>query len=124
MYAVRYKRDLDLLKKRVETAITRRAAMTLTYRELRKDPKTGKRIVARIPEHQEYDIVTRTVEPYNLEVSKDGHLYMRTLDRISRDPNAPAFRSYRLDRVLLYTPHRPNTQVLDHNLITEVPANA
>jgi hypothetical protein len=114
VYVVRYRRDLRLLRERVERAVARQSALTLTYRELAKDPVTGKRIVSRIPEHQEYDIVVRTVEPYAIDMNKDGDLYMRTLDRISRDE--PAFRSYRLDRVLLYTVHRPGTFVLDHEI--------
>jgi hypothetical protein len=114
MYAVRYKKDLDTLLRHVHWAIEREASLTLTYRELAKDPVTGKRIVARIPEHQEYEVIVRTVEPYAIETSAKGDLYMRTLDRVGG--SEPAFRSYRLDRVLLYTRHRANTRVFNHEV--------
>lgn len=108
-YAPRLKKDLELLERHAVWAIDNEAALTITYKELAKDPVTGKRVVARIPEHQEYDIVVRTVEPYDMEVNATGDLYMRTLDRTRRKP-----RSYRLDRVLLYTIHPANSRVLAH----------
>lgn len=108
-YAPRLKKDLDLLERHVLWMIENEAAVTITYKELAKDPVTGKRIVARIPEHQEYDVIVRTVEPYDLDVSAEGNLYMRTLDRTRRKP-----RSYRLDRVLMYTTHPANSRVLNH----------
>lgn len=113
-YAPRLQKDLDLLEGHALWAIDHRSALTLTYREFAKDPVSGKRIVARIPEHQEYDVIVRTVEPYDLDVNEDGDLYMRTLDRTKRAP-----RSYRLDRVLMYTTHPENTQVLTHTEQTE-----
>lgn len=116
MFHVKYKADLDQLEQHVLWAIDNHSALTLTYREIKKDPISGKRMVERIPEHQEYDTIVRTVEPYDMEVSAAGDLYMRTLDRTQRAP-----RSYRLDRVLLYTTHPANCRVLDHGL-QEVPA--
>lgn len=116
MFHVKYKADLELLEQHVLWAIDNRSALTLTYREIAKDPVSGKRMVARIPEHQEYDMIVRTVEPYDIEVSAAGDLYMRTLDRTQRAP-----RSYRLDRVLLYTTHPANCRVLNHEEV-EVPA--
>lgn len=110
-YAPRLKRDLDLLERHVLWMIENKSVVTITYKEFAKDPVTGKRIVARIPEHQEYDIVVRTVEPYDIEVNADGDLYMRTLDRTRRAP-----RSYRLDRVLMYTTHPINTRMMDHQI--------
>lgn len=115
-FAVRYKKDLNLLEKHVLWAIDNEAAITVTYREVVKDPVTSKRLVARIPEHQEYEIIVRTVEPYDIEVSAKGDLYMRTMDRSKRQP-----RSYRLDRVLLYTLHTANSRVLNYQ-VQEVPA--
>ena len=53
-YAPRLKKDLDVLERHVLWSIDNEAALTITYREFAKDPVTGKRIVARIPEHQEY----------------------------------------------------------------------
>lgn len=114
-FAPRLKKDLAQLEQHVLWAVDHRAALTLTYKEFAKDPVSGKRIVARIPEHQEYDVIVRTVEPYDIDVNQDGDLYMRTLDRTKRAP-----RSYRLDRVLMYTTHPENTQVLTHNEETEV----
>lgn len=108
-YAVRLKKDLLALESKVRWAIDNHAALTLTYREIAKDPVTGKRMVSRIPEHQEYEMILRTVEPYDLEVSAAGDLYMRTLDRSNRAP-----RSFRLDRVLLYSTHPAYSRVLDH----------
>lgn len=109
LFHVKYKRDLAALEQRVRWAIENESALTLTYREIAKDPVTDKPIISRIPEHQEYDTIVRTVEPYELEVSAAGDLYMRTLDRTKRAP-----RSYRLDRVLLYSTHAANTRVLEH----------
>jgi len=118
-YSPRLKKDLDLLERHVLWMIENKAAVTITYRELAKDPVTGKRIVARIPEHQEYDVVVRTVEPYDIEVNQTGDLYMRTLDRTRRAP-----RSYRLDRVLMYTTHPADSQVLNHKVLEEEAVNA
>lgn len=109
VFHVRYKRDLSALERHVNWAIENKAALTLTYREIAKDPVTDKPVISRIPEHQEYDTVIRTVEPYELEVSAAGDLYMRTLDRTKRAP-----RSYRLDRVLIYSTHPANSRVLEH----------
>jgi hypothetical protein len=111
-YAPRLKRDLEALEARVLWAIDNEAALTLTYKELAKDPLTGKRVVARIPEHQEYEMIVRTVEPYDIEVNATGDLYMRVLDRTKRQP-----RSYRLDRVLMYSVHTANSRVLDHEKV-------
>lgn len=117
-FAPRLKKDLDLLERHVLWMIQNHASVTLTYRELAKDPVSGKRIVSRIPEHQEYETIVRTVEPYGLGVNKDGDVYMTTLDRTKRAP-----RSYRLDRVLLYVTHPANTWVLDHTLVKEEGVN-
>ena len=106
-FAPRLKKDLDVLEDHVLWSIDNEAPMTITYREFAKDPVSGKRIVARIPEHQEYEVIVRTVEPYDIEVNSTGDLYMRTLDRTRRAP-----RSYRLDRVLMYTTHPAGTQML------------
>lgn len=114
-YAPRLKKDLDLLERHVLWMIENNAAVTITYREFAKDPVTGKRIVERIPEHQEYDTVVRTVEPYDIEVNANGDLYMRTLDRTKRAP-----RSYRLDRVLMYTTHPADSRVLQHDVSESV----
>lgn len=108
-YAPRLKKDLRALEQHVRWAIENESALTLTYKEIAKDPVTDKPVISRIPEHQEYDTILRTVEPYDLEISAAGDLYMRTLDRSKRAP-----RSYRLDRVLLYTTHPANSRVLDH----------
>lgn len=110
-YAMRLKKDLRVLEQHVKWAIDNEAALTLVYRELAKDPVTGKRIVSRIPEHQEYETILRTVEPYDLEISAAGDAYMRTLDRTVRGP-----RSYRLDRVLLYTTYPSRSRVLEHQV--------
>lgn len=118
-YAPRLKKDLDLLERHVVWSIDNEAALTITYKEIAKDPVTGKRVVARIPEHQEYDTIVRTVEPYDIEVNATGDLYMRTLDRTKRAP-----RSYRLDRVLMYTTHPTNSRVLDHQVQEAVATNA
>ena len=118
-YAPRLKKDLDVLERHVVWSIDNEAALTITYREFAKDPVTGKRVVARIPEHQEYDTIIRTVEPYDIEVNATGDLYMRTLDRVKRAP-----RSYRLDRVLMYTTHPANSRVLDHQVQEAVATNA
>lgn len=118
-YAPRLKKDLDLLEAHTLWAINNEAALTLTYKECAKDPVTGKRVVARIPEHQEYDVIIRTVEPYDIECNANGDLYMRVLDRTQRAP-----RSYRLDRVLMYTVHGANSRVLDHSEKVEVSAHA
>lgn len=118
-YAVKYKKDLDLLERHVVWSIDNHAVLTITYREIRKDPVTGKRLVERIPEHQEYDTIIRTVEPYDIEVNADGDLYMRTMDRNKRAP-----RSYRLDRVLMYSIYPADTQVLTHQLLEGEAVNA
>lgn len=118
-YSPRLKKDLDLLERHAVWSIDNEAALTITYKEIAKDPVTGKRVVARIPEHQEYDIVVRTVEPYDIEVNATGDLYMRTLDRTKRAP-----RSYRLDRVLMYTTHPAHSRVLDHQVQEAVATNA
>lgn len=118
-YAPRLKKDLDLLERHVLWMIENESVVTLTYREFAKDPVTGKRMVARIPEHQEYEVVVRTVEPYDIEVNATGDLYMRTLDRTKRAP-----RSYRLDRVLMYTTHPAHSRVLEHNVLEGQPVNA
>lgn len=110
-FAPRLKKDLDVLERHVVWSIDNEAPLTITYREFAKDPVSGKRIVARIPEHQEYDVVVRTVEPYDIEVNANGDLYMRTIDRTRRAP-----RSYRLDRVLMYTTHPANTRVFEHEV--------
>lgn len=106
-FAPRLKRDLDVLEQHVLWAIENNAALTLAYREFAKDPVTDKRIVARIPGHQEFQTIVRTVEPYDIDVNVTGDLYMRTIDRTKRAP-----RSYRLDRVLMYTTHSANSQML------------
>lgn len=111
-YSPRLKKDLDLLERHAVWSIDNEAALTITYKEIAKDPVTGKRVVARIPEHQEYDIVVRTVEPYDIEVNAKGDLYMRTLDRTMR--GVP--RSYRLDRVIMYTTHPADSRMLQHNV--------
>lgn len=111
----RVKKDLDVLEQHVLWAIDNEAALTLTYKELAKDPVTGKRVVARIPEHQEYDLIVRTVEPYDIEVNSKGDLFMRVLDRTHRAP-----RSFRLDRVLMYSVHSANSRMLDHSTKVEV----
>lgn len=113
VFHVRYKRDLSALERHVRWAIENRSALTLTYREIAKDPVTERPVISRIPEHQEYDTIVRTVEPYELEESAKGDLYMRTLDRTKRAP-----RSFRLDRVLLYSTHPANSRVLDHSIPT------
>jgi hypothetical protein len=107
-FAPRLKKDLDLLARHVQWLIENNAAVTITYKELAKDPVTDKRVVSRIPEHQEYDVIMRTVEPYELTANAQGDLYMRTMDRTKRAP-----RSYRLDRVLMYNTHPENSQVLN-----------
>jgi hypothetical protein len=118
-YAPRLKKDLDVLERHVVWSIDNEAALTITYKEFAKDPVSGKRIVARIPEHQEYETIIRTVEPYDIEVNATGDLYMRTLDRTQRAP-----RSYRLDRVLMYTTHSRKSRVLEHQVQEGVTVNA
>ena len=96
MYAVRTEQDFEWLVYRMNRAIRLAQPITVTYSEEKKDPDNPKRKLK-----GQFTIVRRTFEPLELKESKEGHLYAVSLDRQSQD-----WRSWRLDRVLLYTTHR------------------
>lgn len=96
MFAIRTDADFPALERRIERAIRLEQPVTFTYRELKKDPDNPKRRI-----EGEYEITVRTVEPYSIEQSAAGNWFIRSLDRQSG-----AFRSWRFDRILAYTPHR------------------
>src|SRR5690606_32327428 len=96
MYANRTGQERNRLRARVERAIRLEQPITLTYRETKKDPERAGR---RLPD--QFEITLRTIEPLALLVSKAGDEYIRSLDRKTGE-----YRSWRLDRVILYTPHR------------------
>lgn len=96
MFAIRSESDYPALERRIERAIRLEQPVTFTYRELKKDPDNPKRRI-----EGEYEITIRTVEPFSIEQSQAGNWYIRSLDRQSG-----AFRSWRFDRILAYTPHR------------------
>lgn len=96
MYLVRTDVDWLALERRIDRAIRLEQPVTLTYRELKKDPADPKRRLK-----GEYEITVRTIEPYDIVESAAGNWYIRSLDRQSGE-----FRSWRFDRILAYTPHR------------------
>lgn len=83
MYAVRTDRDIENMARRINRAIRRKEPLTLTYVK-----DTG-------------ELVIRTVEPWVVVESATGNYYMRTMDRKRND-----VRSYRLDRIIMYSVHR------------------
>lgn len=91
MYAVKTEEDFMWLRYRLERAIRLEQPVTVTYLKQKKDAKGN-------PIKGKFEITVRTFEPFDLLVSKDGHEYVRSIDR-----TVEYFRSWRLDRILLYS---------------------
>src|SRR5690242_3476956 len=96
LYAIRTEDDLYVFFRRVLRAIRLEQPITFTYREQKKDPDNPKRRL-----NGECEITTRTIEPYDIAVSQKCDMFIRSLDRDTGD-----CRSWRFDRVLMYTPQR------------------
>lgn len=96
MYAVKTELDFAWLEYRMRRAIRLEQPITVTYSEERKDPDNPKRRLK-----GEFEVVWRTFEPLEIKESSEGNLYVVSLDRQSQN-----WRSWRLDRILLYSPHR------------------
>lgn len=109
MYAVRSDADYPALERRIERAIRLEQPVTFTYRETKKDPDNPNR---RIPD--EFEITVRTIEPFSIEQSAAGNWFIRSLDR-----KTGKYRSWRFDRILLYTPHR-GIRTLEHSSSEEL----
>lgn len=96
MYAIRSEKDYNNLWYRVERAIRLEQPITIYYSETKKDPDNpGRRL------ENEFELTLRTIEPYAIEMSAKGDWFIRSLDR-----QTGAFRSWRFDRIVQYTPHR------------------
>lgn len=80
------------LYERFEDAMALRHPVRLTYfrQKSQRDPATGK---------PQYVRTTRTVEPYELDMTLDGAMIVRVIDRTPRHDKRPAYRTIRLDRI-------------------------
>lgn len=50
----------------------------------------------------------RTIEPYGTDITSQGKLILRSMDRTSREP-----RSWRVDRITAYTVHKGSSSLLE-----------
>lgn len=96
MHRLRTVKDAEAFVRRVSKAIERKQPMTITYLKVNEDSPTG------------YEVTVRTIEPYEISVSKSGDPLLRALDRDTGSP-----RTWRMDRILFYSVHRSH-RVLEH----------
>lgn len=91
MHNVETPDDSRTLAESIINAIYEKLPMTLTY------------------EKSDRQVTVRTVEPYEILKTKNGHHLVMALDRDSREP-----RSWRIDRITSYTLHRKGHRLLEH----------
>jgi predicted DNA-binding transcriptional regulator YafY len=82
--------DAEPFINRVTHAIARKAPMTVTYRKL------------------DGEVTVRTIEPYAIDMTADGHPIIRALDRVDGTP-----KTWRMERVMFYSVHR-SARLLQH----------
>ncbi len=99
MYGYRLPTEAEQLRlwERIEDAIARRTPLHVTYFEQRKDDNgkplfysNGRPALVK---------TTRIVEPYEVDMTRDGHMIMRTVDRKRMAEEKLAIRTVRLDRI-------------------------
>jgi hypothetical protein len=84
---------------RFERAIELRKPVTITFMKVRRDAGGAE---MRFPDGRPYLVkVTRTVEPFELMMTRAGHLIVRVVDRSPNAAERPEKRTIRLDRVVI-----------------------
>lgn len=104
------------------SAMDRRAPVRITYFETKKyesGPDKGKPVLTESGSLM-YARISRVVEPYELDVTEDGHRIVRVVDRTPKGVGSrPEYRTYRLDRFAVrFADGRPLvTRMLTHGYL-------
>lgn len=109
----RLPRTVEVLEifERFEEAMDREKPVTVTFLKEKRDPITRK--VQLFGNGRAFMVkVTRTVEPYAVEFTRDGHPVAYVVDRSPNDEKGPMYRTIRLDRVVVsLDTHRPRLRL-------------
>lgn len=101
----RMARDLEALEvmERLERAIDDGLPVTITFMKQLRDRITRHPVL--FSNGRPYMVkVRRTVEPYAVEFTREGHPVAYVVDRSPNDEKGPMYRTIRLDRVVVSTP--------------------
>lgn len=98
---------------RFEQAVADGLPVSVTFMKTRKDPITRRPV--EFEDGRPYMVkVRRTVEPYLVEFTREGHPVAYVVDRSPNDEKGPMYRTIRLDRVVAATDGRRAPRVTVH----------